>query len=163
MKKILVTGGTVFVSKYVASYFADKNYEVYVLNRGSKKQVKNVNLICSDRNNLKDSLREYSFDAVIDVCGYHENDVKNLLDALGEFKDYIFISSSAVYPETNTQPFSEEQNIGLNSIWGSYGTNKIEAEKYLISKVPSAYILRPAYLYGPMKIYIENPLLLNVL
>ena len=36
MKRILVTGGTVFVSKYVAKYFASKNYDVYVLNSGSK-------------------------------------------------------------------------------------------------------------------------------
>lgn len=34
MKRILVTGGTVFVSKYVAKYFQSNNYEVYVLNRG---------------------------------------------------------------------------------------------------------------------------------
>ncbi len=31
MKKVLVTGGTVFVSKYVATYFAAKEYKVYVL------------------------------------------------------------------------------------------------------------------------------------
>ena len=32
MKKILVTGGTPFVSKYVAQYFVTAGYEVYVLN-----------------------------------------------------------------------------------------------------------------------------------
>ena len=37
MKSILVTGGTTFVSKYVANYFKEKSYKVYVLNRGSKK------------------------------------------------------------------------------------------------------------------------------
>ncbi|EKQ56056.1 MULTISPECIES: NAD-dependent epimerase/dehydratase family protein [unclassified Clostridium] len=151
MKRILVTGGTVFVSKYVAKYFESKSYEVYVLNRGTKQQVENVKLICADRNNLKDCLVKYSFDAVIDVCGYNQKDVRNILDALGEFKDYIFISSSAVYPETNEQPFSENQRIGLNSIWSKYGTDKIEAEEYLISRVPNAYILRPPYLYGPMQ------------
>ena len=36
MKKILVTGGTTFVSKYTAEYFVNRNYEVYVLNRNSK-------------------------------------------------------------------------------------------------------------------------------
>ena len=33
--KILVTGGTVFVSKYAAQYFAQKGHEVFVLNRGT--------------------------------------------------------------------------------------------------------------------------------
>ena len=36
MKKILVTGGTTFVSKYVAEYFVNVGYEVFVLNRNSK-------------------------------------------------------------------------------------------------------------------------------
>ncbi|KOF55669.1 MULTISPECIES: NAD-dependent epimerase/dehydratase family protein [Clostridium] len=157
MKRILVTGGTVFVSKYVAKYFKAKNYEVYVLNRGTRQQVENVNLICADRNNLKACLVNYSFDAVIDVCAYNQKDITNILDALGEFKDYIFISSSAVYPETNEQPFSEDQKIGLNSIWGKYGADKVEAEEYLLSRVPNAYILRPPYLYGPMQNLYREP------
>lgn len=157
MKRILVTGGTVFVSKYVAKYFQSNNYEVYVLNRGSKQQIENINLICADRNNLKDCLKDFSFDAIIDVCAYNQQDIKNLLDAVGEFKDYIFISSSAVYPETNIQPFSENQSIGVNKIWGKYGTDKVEAEEYLISKVPNAYILRPPYLYGPMQNVYREP------
>lgn len=157
MKKILITGGTVFVSRYVAEYFQARDYKVFVLNRGTKEQAEGVHLICADRNDLRDCLKKYSFDAVIDVCGYNQKDVKNILDAVGEFKDYIFISSSAVYPETNVQPFSENQKTGLNSIWGKYGTDKIEAEEYLISKVPHAYIFRPPYLYGPMQNVYREP------
>lgn len=157
MKCILVTEGTIFVSKYVAKYFQSNNYEVYVLNRGSKQQIENINLICADRNNLKDCLKGFSFDAIIDVCAYNQQDIRNILDAVGGFKDYIFISSSAVYPETNIQPFSENQSIGVNKIWGKYGTDKIEAEEYLISKVPNAYILRPPYLYGPMQNVYREP------
>ncbi len=157
MKNILVTGGTTFVSKYVANYFKEKGYKVYVLNRGSKKQIEGVNLICADRNNLKDILKPYNFDAVIDVCGYKEKDIKNLINGLNEVKDYIFISSSAVYPETNPKPFTEEQPLGPNSIWGQYGIDKMEAEKYLLSKYKNAYILRPPYLYGPMQNLYREP------
>lgn len=39
MRKILVTGGTVFVSRFVANYFAGKGDDVYVLNRNSKPQL----------------------------------------------------------------------------------------------------------------------------
>ena len=42
MKKIFVTGGTVFVSKNVAEYFAEKGYEVYILNRDNYEQPKNT-------------------------------------------------------------------------------------------------------------------------
>ncbi|MGL4453177.1 MAG: NAD-dependent epimerase/dehydratase family protein [Sarcina sp.] len=157
MKKVLVTGGTVFVSKYVATYFKNKNYEVHVLNRGTKKQVDGVKLICADRNSLGDTLRDVEFDVVIDVCAYNKTDIENLLNSGMKFKDYIFISSSAVYPETNSIPFSELQDIGENSIWGKYGMDKIEAENYLLSEVPSAYVLRPPYLYGPMQNVYREP------
>ena len=57
MKKILVTGGTVFVSRFVASYFAKKGNEVYVLNRNSRPQLPGVTLIEGDRNDLGDKLK----------------------------------------------------------------------------------------------------------
>ena len=155
--KLLITGGTVFVSKYAATYFQKKGYDVYVLNRGNKKQVEGVTLIKGDRHQLKDSLKGYHFDAVLDVCAYTKQDIKELLDALGDFQDYIFISSSAVYPETNTQPFDEEQPIGKNYYWKNYGINKVEAEQYLTQKVPNAYIIRPAYIYGPMQNLYREP------
>ncbi len=36
--KILVTGGTVFASRFISEYFIKKGHEVYVLNRGTKPQ-----------------------------------------------------------------------------------------------------------------------------
>lgn len=157
MRNILVTGGTVFVSRYVAEYFVKKGDNVYVLNRNSRPQSEGVTLIEADRKELGDKLKNYNFDVVVDVTSYTKNDVENLVTALGEIKDYIFISSSAVYPETLPQPFCEEQECGPNSIWGAYGTNKLEAEKYLQAHVPQAYILRPPYLYGPMQNVYREP------
>ena len=147
---ILVTGGTVFASRYTAEFFASKGHRVYVLNRGSKPQPENVTPIIADRHALGDALRDKHFDAVIDVTAYNADDVDHLLDGLGSFGHYILISSSAVYPEALPQPFSESSPVGPNSIWGKYGTDKISAEKALTARVPSAYILRPPYLCGPM-------------
>ena len=148
MRKILVTGGTVFVSKYVAEYYVNQGDEVYVLNRGHKKQPQGVKLIEADRHEPGSVLKDKVFDVVLDVTAYTKTDVTDLLDALGDFKDYIFISSSAVYPETAKQPFVEEEKTALNKFWGDYGTNKIEAEQELLKRVPQAYVLRPPYLYG---------------
>ena len=148
MRKILVTGGTVFVSKYVAEYYVNQGDEVYVLNRGHKKQPQGVKFIEADRHELGSVLRDKVFDVVLDVTAYTKTDVTDLLDALGDFKDYIFIGSSAVYPETAKQPFVEEEKTALNKFWGDYGTNKIEAEQELLKRVPQAYVLRPPYLYG---------------
>lgn len=150
MRKILVTGGTVFVSKYVAGYYVEKGDEVYVLNRNNRAQTEGVHLIEADRHDLGEVLKAYDFDVVLDVTAYTAADVTDLLEGLGNFKDYILISSSAVYPETNPQPFTEEQPLMKNRFWGKYGTDKIDAEKALLSQVSNAYILRPPYLYGPM-------------
>ena len=147
---ILVTGGTVFASRYTAGYFASMGHEVFVLNRGTKPQPENVTPIIADRHSLGDALRNRHFDAVIDVTAYNADDVNCLLDGLGSFGCYILVSSSAVYPETLPQPFKEDGSIGVNSIWGKYGTDKIAAEQALRSRVPDAYILRPPYLCGPM-------------
>lgn len=150
MKKILITGGTTFVSKFTAKYFVELGYDVYVINRGTKEQISGVNLIKCDRHELGDLIKDQSFDAVLDITSYNADDINALLDGLGSFGTYIFISSSAVYPETGTQPFREESTLAENKFWGRYGTDKIAAEKALLSRVPDAYILRPPYLYGPM-------------
>lgn len=157
MRNILVTGGTVFVSRFVADYFARRGDQVCVLNRNSKPQLPNVTLIEGDRHNLGDKLKKYEFDAVLDITAYTRSDVEDLVNALGPIRDYIFISSSAVYPETLPQPFTEEQPCGPNSVWGVYGTNKLAAEEYLRGAVPQAYILRPPYLYGPMQNVYREP------
>lgn len=149
MKKVLVTGGTVFVSRYIAEYYIRKGYEVYVLNRNTREQSVGVKLIQADRHHLGNALKEYHFDIVVDT-GYTSEDVELLLDGLASYEDYIFISSSAVYPEYGVQPFKEDEQVGTNKYWGKYGTNKIEAENALIRRNPNAYILRPAYLYGQM-------------
>lgn len=149
MKKMLVTGGTVFVSRYIAEYYVRNGYEVYVLNRNTREQSEGVNLIQADRHNLKNILKSHYFDVVIDTA-YTAQDVNLLLDGLSSYGDYILISSSAVYPEHCVQPFKENEQVGVNKYWGKYGTDKIEAENALIKRNPDAYILRPPYLYGPM-------------
>lgn len=147
---ILVTGGTVFVSRYTAEYFAEQGHNVYVLNRGSRPQSPKVTPIIADRHALGSSLSHRHFDAVIDAAAYTAEDITCLLDGLDSFGSYFFISSSAVYPQNQPQPFTEASEVGENIFWGRYGTDKIAAEKALLQRVPDAYIIRPPYLCGPM-------------
>lgn len=146
--KILVTGGTVFVSKNIAEYFLNKGHEVYVLNRNTKPQIIGVKLINCDRRKIDGRLKTYKFDAVIDVTAYKDEDINTLLDNLDGFDSYIMISSSAVYPETLKQPFKESDKCGVNKFWESYGVNKINAENALLKRVKNSYVIRPPYLYG---------------
>lgn len=96
MKKLLITGGTTFVSRYAAEYFVKGGYDVYVLNRNSKPQVQGVKLIEGDRHHLGDKLKNMHFDIVADITAYDEKDIVDLYDALGSFDQYTMISSSAV-------------------------------------------------------------------
>ena len=91
MKKILVTGGTTFVSKYVAKYFVNMGYEVYVLNRNTKSQVRGVKLIEGDRHNLNGILKNLSFDAVADITAYNEKDIIDFVKELGSYGQYIIL------------------------------------------------------------------------
>lgn len=150
MKKILITGGTTFVSKYAAAYFCEHGYEVFALNRNTKKQVSGITLIEGDRHNLGGKLKNLHFDFVADITAYNAQDIIDLTDSLGSFDQYIMVSSSAVYPDDGIQPFAEECERKPNKFWGKYGTDKIEAENALLQKVSDAYILRPPYLYGAM-------------
>lgn len=148
--KILVTGGTTFVSKYVAKYFVEQGHDVFVLNRNSKPQLDGVTLIEGDRHNLGEKLKAHNFDVVLDITAYDAADITDLYEALGVFGQFIMISSSAVYPEYEKQPFVEKSKLAENKFWGKYGTDKIDAEKALLDLNSDAYILRPPYLYGPM-------------
>ena len=150
MKNVLVTGGTVFVSRYVAEYYVQKGFHVFVLNRNNRPQSDKVTLIEADRHQLSDELKNYNFDVILDMTAYSGDDVERLLDAVDDFGDYILLSSSAVYPEYCSQPFRESTQLGDNKFWGAYGIGKIGAEQALLKRKPDAYIIRPPYLYGPM-------------
>lgn len=148
--KILVTGGTTFVSQRIAEFFVTLNHEVYVLNRGNKPQITGVKAILLDRHESFD-LSNDEFDVVIDVTAYTRKDVQLLLNALNlkSLKTYVLISSSAVYSEKDEQPFKESLEPKENIIWGKYGMDKIEAERMLQDNFDNHYIIRPPYLYGP--------------
>lgn len=161
MRNILITGGTVFVSRYAARYFAQKGDNVFVLNRNHNQQEKGVTLIEADRHNLGDKLKSYDLDAVLDITAYTRDDVRCLAEALPKIPQYIFLSSSAVYPETLERPFREDMPCGCNSVWGDYGRNKLEAEQYINENIQNSYILRPPYLYGPMQNLYREPFMFD--
>lgn len=147
--KILVTGGTEFVSRAIAAHFSH-NHEVYVLNRGNRLSLPKVTTIIYNRHQPFD-LKDIAFDYVIDVTAYTKEDVELLLGALklDKLKSYVLISSSAVYPEFEKQPFKETCQRKENVYWKQYGTDKIAAENTLMNGFSRYYIIRPPYLYGP--------------
>ncbi|MCH4887113.1 NAD-dependent epimerase/dehydratase family protein [Acidaminobacter sp. JC074] len=159
MKRVLVMGGSYFIGKKIVDVFLKGNYDVTILNRGSKPcdHPEIVNLI-SDRNDktqMEETLKLKAFDYVVDVCGLNRNQMEVLCGALDmtNLKKFIFMSSSAVYDIDHLEtPYHENDSLKENSVWTFYGRNKIEAEGYLeeyFKNTKTHFIaIRPPYVYG---------------
>ena len=156
MKKILVMGGNQFVGKEIVKKFLEKKYQVYVLNRGMRKNKEEAIFLEADRNNfnvMEKVLKNIDVDIIVDVSAYTERQVDILHKIMkNRFKQYILISSASVYNNIECTPVNEESKIGENLIWGDYAKNKYLAEKITIEN-SNFYnfkytIFRPFYIYG---------------
>lgn len=165
-KRVLILGGTTFVSKMSAKYFIEKGYEVSILTRG-KKEVDYLgvsNHFKMDRKDIKslEGLKDKEFDIIIDASAYVLEDVENIFKVLKtkKLKKYIFVSSGAVYSKSTDIAMSEDYSVGENPNWGSYGLNKLKIEEFLIKKYKEeklpVSIVRPTYLYGEENILFRE-------
>lgn len=158
MVKVLILGGSGFVSQALAKYLIKRGYETDILTRG----IKEVNylgfrnhIICDrkDRKSLKSSLKNKNYDVIFDISAYSKDDVEILFSCINpsSLKRYIFCSSAAVYIPTNRN-IKEDADKGENSTWGIYGYNKLQAESYIneliLKEDLHATIFRPTYIYG---------------
>ncbi|ALF19373.1 SDR family oxidoreductase [Fusobacterium nucleatum] len=156
MKKILIMGGDQFVGKEIVKKFLEKDYTIYILNRGTRKNIEEVIFFKVDRDNfieMENILKNIDVDIIIDVSAYTEEQVDILHKVMkNRFKQYILISSASVYNNIESTPANEESQTGENLIWGDYAKNKYLAEKKTIenSKIYNFKytIFRPFYIYG---------------
>ena len=156
MKKILVMGGNQFVGKEIVKKFLEKKYQVYVLNRGMRKNKEEAIFLEADRNNfnvMEKVLKNIDVDIIVDVSAYTERQVDILHKIMkNRFKQYILISSASVYNNIESTPVNEDSQTGENLLWGEYSKNKYLAEKKTIEN-SNLYnfkytIFRPFYIYG---------------
>lgn len=158
IKKILVLGGTVFISRAIVRSLLSENHKVYTLNRGTKPGEPGAVPLKADRNDhkqMKAVLQNHAFDCVVDVSGRNGDQIKTVLDLIqwNGVGNYLLISSSAVYSvDSLSPPFRETDLLAENNIWKEYGRNKIGAEAVLTEKCREKrwrfLIFRPPYIYG---------------
>ena len=156
MKKILILGGNQFVGKEITKKFLEKDYIVYVLNRGIKKNITEAVFLKADRDNyveMENVLEGIEVDIIIDVSAYIEKQVDILHKIMKKrFKQYILISSASVYNNMKSMPLNEGCQVGENLIWGDYAKNKYLAERRTIENSIlynfKYTIFRPFYIYG---------------
>jgi len=150
--KILVMGGNRFCGKLVVEYLHSQGHELTVFNRTGTAPV-SCEIIQGDRNDkdiLRSSFHNKNYDCIIDMCLYKlEQAEKSTPIFVQKTKNYIFISSIAVYKKTNLFPIGESCPTGKWPLFEDYGVQKSKIENYLASFNDLCYtILRPTYVIG---------------
>jgi len=158
--RVLVTGGTEFLSLHLVRALQRDGHAVAVLNRGRQpwRLPAGVRLIACDRKDhaaLGRALAGERFDGVVDVtyAPTTGEDVAALLDALdGRAGHVIFVSTGRVYDHARPMPLDEQ--TPRDFFWGEYAKLKIAGEDVLLDRHRErgqpVTIVRPTHVYGPM-------------
>lgn len=92
--KILLLGGNQFLGRAISQKLIDLNYDLYLLNRGNRKNPMGAKFIKSDRDNyyeLDVALKDLSVDIIIDISGYTPLQIENIYKIMrNKFKQYIY-------------------------------------------------------------------------
>jgi nucleoside-diphosphate-sugar epimerase len=154
--RVLVIGGTEFISLHLVQSLLRERHEVVVLNRGRRPEraPKGVRTIVCDRKDaaaLARALAGERFDGLVDItyAPTTGEDVEALLAALaGRVAHAIFVSTGRVHDHAAPMPLSEDTPRTL--YWGEYAKLKIAGEDaYMRSGIP-ATVVRPTHVYGPL-------------
>lgn len=162
MKNILIVGGTGVLSYAVVNEALKKGFNVTCINRGKSKTQTlppEVEIIIANYHQadiIKTKLEGRFFDSVIDVLCYSEKEIEYSVSLFKDIcKQYIFISSCAVYNKGNGDYACNEDSQKINPVW-EYSVNKWKCEEKLIELAKqhnlTYTIVRPAVTYGNTRI-----------
>jgi len=157
--RVLVAGGTEFISLHLVRALLRHGHHVTVLNRGRQpgRLPAGVRTLVADRKDhatLRKALAGERFDGLVDVTYAPTTgaDVEALVDAPAAPGHVLFVSTGRVYDHARPIPFDEDTPRTL--YWGEYAKNKIEGEDVLLRRhrergLPVT-IVRPTHVYGPL-------------
>ena len=157
--RVLVMGGTEFISLHLVRELRAGGHEVAVFNRGRhpERLPGGVESITGDRKNhaaLRERLAGCRFDGVFDIAYAPTGgeDVAALLGSLEGRPHVIFVSTGRVYDHNLAIPYSEETPRG--PYWGDYARHKIASEDVLFERHQTGggpiSIVRPTHVMGPL-------------
>ncbi|HAL55803.1 MAG TPA: hypothetical protein DCP63_04820 [Bacteroidetes bacterium] len=168
--KVLVIGGTGFISSRVVRRLLDAHHLVTVLTRGLSPYPINhhpgLTTLVADRHHesaLRDALGNRTFDAVYDMVAYRGEEARSAVKIFrGRVGRFIHCSTISVYMISHDvqPPVTEDQDHGAvmeffprNPFGMTYGIDKRECERVLWDahdeKTFPVSMLRPAYVCGP--------------
>jgi nucleoside-diphosphate-sugar epimerase len=157
--RILVLGGTIFLSAAIAADAVSRGHEVVCLARAASSSTPpGTRLIRADRETGDSAYREAtgSWDAVVDVS-WQPLQVQTALNALAaSARHWTYVSSCSVYADQNTAgvdetaatlpPLPSAEEAGLDT----YGEAKVACEDACRLAIgPRLHISRPGLIGGP--------------
>lgn len=156
--RILVLGGSVFLSKAVAAEAVARGHDVTCANRGSSGPVPDgAVLVHWDRAEpVPADLQDTAYDAVVDVARI-PSWVRAAVDAWPG-AHWIFVSTVNVYPDPHpplgtpaTSPLREPlaEDVDPSSSPEAYGRMKVACEDIVRAAAASATVIRPGLIVGP--------------
>jgi len=154
--RILIIGGSGFVSGTLARMAVKMGHEVTVVTRGQRPLPNGVQVITVDRNDRAAFSRQIAahgvqWDLVMDAIGYTPDDARQDVEVFsGRTARLVFISTDFVYdPKHRKIPQPENDAVFASD---GYGGLKRGAEIVLENTAPAGLpwtILRPSHIYGP--------------
>jgi 2'-hydroxyisoflavone reductase len=152
---LLVIGGTRFVGRHLVEAALQRGHKVTLFNRGKNAEVfPNVEQIHGNRDKDVSALKNKSFDAVIDTCGYIPRHLQMVADVLQDIPLYVFISTVSVYadpipPHADEQaPLATLKEPTEQVTNESYGALKVLCEKVVTESFKNSLIVRPGFIVG---------------
>jgi len=158
--KVLFIGGTGQISSAVVRKLAkEKDFEVWILNRGNKAVPEGVNQIIADVNDeakMADAIKDMTFDTVCEFIGFTTEQVERDYRLFkGKTRQYIYISSASAYHKPSSDFHITEGTALSNPHW-QYSRNKIACEEFLLKKYREegfpVTIVRPSHTYDERNI-----------
>ena len=154
--KILFIGGTGNISTSVSKLVVAKGMDLYLLNRGNRKEIPGTKSIRGDiaSDSTEALIKMEKWDVVVNWVAYTENDVTRDIEMFsGKTAQYIFISSASAYQKPLTHPVVTESTPLANPFW-EYSRNKIDCEERLMHAYRNTgfpvTIVRPSHTYDTL-------------
>ena len=160
--KALFIGGTGTISTAIVKRLAsDPLWEVWLLNRGSRKNavpdnVHQITADISDEASVSDLLKKMTFDTVCEFIGFTPDAVERDYRLFkGKTRQYMYISSASAYNKPAAGYVITEGTTLANPYW-EYSRNKIACEEFLMKKYRDegfpVTIIRPSHTYDERRI-----------
>lgn len=163
----LIIGGTGFIGRHTIEELLEHGYTVTTIARGEHDdpfaERDQVSFHRADRNDqvTLESIRdETKPDVVIDLCGFHPQQVETATEIFADVDAYVFVSSASAYdtdqlrlPSREGDPLHEfTPEHAEDDSMASYGPRKAEGDRICFRAADdgvNAMVVRPVCVYGP--------------